>query len=196
MLKTVSSKIADTLESKGIIRKSDKEVCAYGLRQMILSVLNLATTLIIGLCMGEIVCAIIFTITYIPLRIYAGGYHASTPQRCWAFSAVMLIVVLSILKYTQPHWLKYLIPFSFVSIIIIILLSPVEDMNKPLDNEEHRVYRTRAVIVMLLEIIVFIAFFILKLERIFLSMELSWLVLAIILIIGKIKNHFIKADSE
>lgn len=196
MLKSVSSKIADTLEGKGIIQESDKEVCAYGLRQMILSVLNFLTTLIIGLLMGRFVCAMIFTMAYIPLRIYAGGYHASTPKRCWVFSALMLIAALSILKYAPLLWLKNLTPLSLVSIAVIILLSPVEDVNKPLDDKEHRVYRVRAITVMLIEIIAFTAFLIFKLEIFFISMEISWFALSVILIIGKIKNHFIKDDFE
>lgn len=196
MLKSVSSKIADTLESKGIIQKSDKEVCAYGLRQMILSVLNFSTTLIIGLLMERFVCAMIFTIAYIPLRIYAGGYHASTPKRCWVFSALMLIAALSILKYAPLLWLKNLTPLSLVSIAVIILLSPVEDINKPLDDKEHQVYRVRAITVMFIEIIAFTAFLIFKLEIFFISMEISWFALSVILIIGKIKNHFIKDDFE
>lgn len=196
MLKSVSSKIANTFESKGIIQKSDKEICAYGLRQMILSVLNLSTTIIIGLLMGRFACAMIFTIAYIPLRIYAGGYHASTPKRCWAFSALMLIAALCIIKYTPLLWLKYLTPLSLLSIAVIILLSPVEDVNKPLDDKEHQVYRLRAVIVMFIEIIAFTVFLIFKLEIFFISMEMSWFTLSVILIIGKIKNHFINNEFE
>ena len=30
--------------------------------------------------MGLAVPAMVYTIAYIPLRVYAGGYHASTPQ--------------------------------------------------------------------------------------------------------------------
>ena len=93
-------------------------------------------------------------------------------------------------------WLKNLTPLSLVSIAVIILLSPVEDVNKPLDDKEHQVYRVRAITVMLIEIIAFTAFLIFKLEMFFISMEISWFALAVILIIGKIKNHFIDDDFE
>ena len=41
---------------------------------------------------------IIFIITYIPIRIYAGGYHARTQTKCYIFSVFMLILALYIIK--------------------------------------------------------------------------------------------------
>ena len=86
----LSCKIADKLEHCGIISKSNRTLYEYGLRQMFATILNILTMLLIGFIMGLAVPAMVYTIAYIPLRVYAGGYHASTPQRCWAFSAIML----------------------------------------------------------------------------------------------------------
>lgn len=94
MFERISAIIVDRLEDKRIIQMETKEVCAYGLRQIFSTILNAGTMLLIGVFMHMTIEAILFTIAYIPIRIFSGGYHASTPQRCWAFSAVMLFMVL------------------------------------------------------------------------------------------------------
>ena len=104
MFVKLSCKIADRLEHCGIISKSNRTLYEYGLRQMFATILNILTMLLIGFIMGLAVPAMVYTIAYIPLRVYAGGYHASTPQRCWAFSAIMLWIVLCIVKYTPQMY--------------------------------------------------------------------------------------------
>ena len=104
MFERISAIIVDRLEDKRIIQMETKEVCAYGLRQIFSTILNAGTMLLIGVFMHMTIEAILFTIAYIPIRIFSGGYHASTPQRCWAFSAVMLFMVLCIVKYTPEKY--------------------------------------------------------------------------------------------
>ena len=108
----------EVLEDKKIIQSSTKEVCAYGLRQIFSTIFNAGTMLLIGFLMQMLIEAILFTVIYIPVRVYAGGYHASTPQRCWAFSAIMLWICL---LYTSrmnvntqeiSHRICYNVPFS------------------------------------------------------------------------------------
>ena len=62
----LSCKIADRLEHCGIISKSNRTLYECGLRQMF------ATILLIGFIMGLAVPTMVYTIAYIPLRVYAG----------------------------------------------------------------------------------------------------------------------------
>ena len=68
----LSCKIADKLEHCGIISKSNRTLYEYGLRQMFATILNILTMLLIGFIMGLAVPAMVYTIVYIPLRVYAG----------------------------------------------------------------------------------------------------------------------------
>ena len=154
MFVKLSCKIADRLEHCGIISKSNRTLYEYGLRQMFATILNILTMLLIGFIMGLAVPAMVYTIAYIPLRVYAGGYHASTPQRCWAFSAIMLWIALCIVKYTPQMYFWVITTLSLIACIVVFLLSPVEDRNKRLDEKEHHVYHIRAIVVMTIEIVV------------------------------------------
>lgn len=196
MFERISAIIADRLENKGVIQMEAKEVCAYGLRQIFSTILNAGTMLLIGVFMHMKIEAILFTIAYIPIRIFAGGYHASTSQRCWAFSAVMLFMVLWIVKYTPEKYLWYLTALSLIASIAIFLLSPVEDQNKPLDEKEHHVYHIRATLIMLAEIMIVIVIYILQFKYIVMLIEMAWCSLAVMLLLGKWKNSKTERKKE
>ncbi len=119
MFPKLSCKIADRLEYYGIVQKSNKALYEYGLRQMFATILNILTMLLIGFIMGLAVPAMVYTIAYIPLRVYAGGYHASTPQRCWAFSAIMLWIALCIVKYTPQMYFWVITTLSLIACIVV-----------------------------------------------------------------------------
>lgn len=196
MFERISAIIADRLEDKGIIQMETKEVCAYGLRQIFSTILNAGTMLLIGVFMHMTIEAILFTIAYIPIRIFAGGYHASTPQRCWAFSAVMLFMVLCIVKYTLEKYFWHLTALSLIASIAIFLLSPVEDQNKPLDEKEHHVYHIRTTLIMLAEIMIAIVIYILQFKHILMLIEMVWCSLAVMLLLGKCKKYRIEKKKE
>lgn len=190
MFTRLSCKITDKLEHNGTISKSDRALYEYGLRQMFTTLLNILTMLLIGFAMKMVIPAILYTAAYIPLRVYAGGYHASTPQRCWIFSAIMLFVVLWILKNVSEVYPYPLMALSLISCVGIFVLSPVEDKHKPLDETEHRVYRIRAIVMLAVEIAAAIVLWILSLKNEAMVLGLVWCSLAIMLLLGKLKNKF------
>ena len=120
MFSKLSCKITDRLEHYGIISKSNRALYEYGLHQMFATILNILTMLLIGFFMRLAVPAIIYTIAYIPIRVYAGGYHASTPQRCWAFSAIMLWIALCIVKYTPQTYFWVITTLSLIACIVCL----------------------------------------------------------------------------
>lgn len=187
MFTSLSKKITEKLKDYGIVAESDNALYEYGLRQLFTTILNILTMLLIGLAMKMVISAILYTFAYIPIRIYAGGYHASTPKKCWAFSAVMLVIVLWLLKMTPAVYFLPLAALSLISSIGIAVLSPVEDQHKPLDEKEHQIYRFRVRIALMIEI--FIAFAL----RFILPLEFAWCSLMVMLILGKFK---IKRSKE
>lgn len=195
MFTRLSCRITDKLEHNGTISKSDRALYEYGLRQMFTTLLNILTTLLIGLAMKMVILAIFYILSYIPLRVYAGGYHASTPQRCWIFSAIMLFAVLWILRNLSEEGFCILIVLSLISCVMILILSPVEDLHKPLDETEHRVYRIRAIVILVIEMIAAVIMWLFDAVTGVLVIELVWCSLALMLVLGKLKNR-IREDVD
>lgn len=190
MFSKCSKKIADRLQCNNIIDDERYEICRYGINQLFTTILDFATILLIGFVFNMVPEGIIFTAAYIPIRIYAGGYHAKTPQRCWLFSAIMLLMVLCIIKYTpnNPAFFWIYTVLSLVSCIIIWILSPVEDKNKTLDEQENIVYSRRTRYILYAEISLSIVLYALHCYLIVTVLEMVWISLSIMLILGTIKN--------
>lgn len=171
--------------------KSSNEIELYifGINQGLNMLLNIITALFIGMLFGEVFRAFLFMFSYIPLRSYAGGYHAKTPLRCYLLSLIMLIIVLSGMKYLPVSDLVYYAVLAG-AVLIVFLLSPVEDKNKPLDEIEHKVYKKRAVLIAASEVVIGIVFKLIGLENLFAAVAYSFAALSLMLVAGKIKNCF------
>ncbi|MCM1227866.1 MAG: accessory gene regulator B family protein [Clostridium sp.] len=191
MFEKLSCKITDKLEENGTVSKPDRELYEYGLRQMLMTLLNVATALLIGLAMDMTSYAVIFISAYIPVRIYAGGFHASTFQRCWAFSAVMLAAALFAVEYVPEEYFWAVSVLSLAACAVIVILSPVEDENKPLDQKEKHIYHVRTIWLLSVEIVISGMLIFLGFRKIAMTFEIVWLTLSIMLIAGKVKNGII-----
>lgn len=187
LLAKLSRKIGDDLVQSNIVKAEDAEIYIYGINQILTSVLNVSSALIIGLILGTFFEVMVFMAAYIPLRIFAGGYHAKTPLRCYIFSLIMLIVVSIGMKYLLLSELAYYAALS-AALLIVLVISPVEDKNKPLDEIEHKVYKKRALIIAATELMISIVFRLAGLDKLFIAVVYSFTALGFMLILGAIKN--------
>lgn len=182
--------------SKRIVRhcckgesSGENELYIFGVNQFLNMLLNILTALFIGILFGETLRVIMFMLAYVPLRSYAGGWHSRTPLRCYIFSVIMLIVVSIGMKYLyMAEWVYYVVLAT--SALIVLLLSPVEDKNKPLDEMERKVYKRRAVLIVVLELVIAMLLKWLISDNLFITIVYSFAVLSLMLIAGMVKNCF------
>lgn len=187
LLAKLSQKIGDGLVRSNVIEADDAEIYIYGINQILVSVLNVSSALIIGLLFGTLLEIAVFMAAYIPLRSFAGGYHARTPLRCYIYSLIMLIIVSIGLKYLSIEIWGYYAVFA-VAFVIVLVLSPVEDKNKPLDDLEYKVYKKRAIIIAAIELVISIVLKLIGLDSLFIAVVYSFAVLGFMLIAGLLKN--------
>lgn len=189
LLTRLAGKIGNDLVHSSVIKEEDAEIYIYGINQILVSVLNVSSALIIGLIFGVFFEITVFMAAYIPLRSFAGGYHAKTPLRCYIFSVIMLIVVSIGMKYLyMTEWVYYVVLAAAASVVLI--LSPVEDRNKPLDETEHKVYKRRTVLIMTVELFIALLLKLAVLDTLFVAIVYSFIVLSLMLVTGKVKNRF------
>ena len=137
MFAKLSDTIARSFVARGTISEERFSICRYGIKQLFSVCLNLLTTLCIGMVFGLVWESVLFTAAYIPLRSFAGGFHAKTPVRCYWYSAAMIAIVLVLLRFVPlPLWTA--VPVYMISSILLWLLAPVETSHKPLDELEQR----------------------------------------------------------
>lgn len=94
MFEEASNRITAWLSKIKIISSDQEVVCKWGMTHILDTLFNIATFTAIGLLFRMLPETAVFTVAYIPLRSFAGGYHAKTPFRCWVISNFLLIAAL------------------------------------------------------------------------------------------------------
>lgn len=184
----VFERIADWFIRNEVIPLEDKDIYTYGLKQGALMVLNIGTTIIIGVMLKMVWQSVILMLAYIPLRTYAGGYHARTQFRCYILSVGIMSATLLVIKLIP--WTSFIcLVVTFCAGGIIFLFAPVEDSNKPLDQKEIIFYRRRIRIV--LSVLLGIALFhwILGQNQITICIIMAIILCAVMLVLGELKNR-------
>ena len=195
MFEVLSERITERLLANEAIPKEDKEIYRYGIQQGMIALLNLGTTMVIGMVFGKLLESILFMVAYMPLRSFAGGYHARTAVRCYFFSIVMISAVLWVMRYVMYSGLVCGC-LTAISGSVIWFLVPVEDRNKPLDDVEKVVYRKRARGIVLAESILSLFAILCNGRRLGMCMTMVLCVLALMLLLGKWKNVSLRRDGN
>jgi len=182
-----SDKIIESLISIGVVPSEDRALYQFGLNQGVIMIINALSALLIGLILGMLWQSIVLMLSYIPIRSYAGGYHANTQMKCYWLSNAVIFAVLVGIKLIP--WNGYIFStMSLFAAVVVFWLAPVEDLNKPLRQIEIVIYRRRArIIFVLLLCIAFLLWFAGNIQ-ISVSVVMALQLVSVMLIMGVIKN--------
>ena len=149
----MDKKIVDVLVKADVIDPANKEVVSFGIRQVEYFFINVITILFLGKIFNETVSSIIFLVAFIPLRTYAGGYHAKTILRCYIITIVLM--VFTIFSFKQSMWSQgYSCVILGLAGVLLYKLVPVDNYNHRLTLHERKVFRKKALLIMCLEIFI------------------------------------------
>ncbi len=183
-------KIAELLEANKIINKNDMELYKYGLEIFIMTVVELGAVLLVSAIIGNFVETFIFLIGFMPIRIYAGGYHADTRLRCFLVLLMVYIFFSILLNRVEFINYKYLVMLISASgILSIALISPIKHKNKRITESEGIRYKTIAIILSTIESAIIDICMFLNYSNLYVNALVIGLFTAIIsLLAGKIKT--------
>ena len=123
----------------GLIPSADVSLYIWALDYLFFNLLTWGTLLFLGFVFNCVPRCLLFLILYLPLRIYAGGFHAKTKIGCYLISAFTFLFVVLYPADTTIHF--YHLVFPCISTCIIYYFSPVSATNKPLDDLEALHYK-------------------------------------------------------
>lgn len=144
MLSKIAEKLSLQLIENDVIQSKEREIYVFGIKMLVTQTAHALLVILLGYCFGLFYESFVFLITYMPLRIYAGGYHASSNTRCFMSSALMMVVVLLIIKGVPIDLMLSLSwVLGLVSLVTILYFAPVENSKKLLDAKEKIVYKKK-----------------------------------------------------
>ena len=181
----ISDYLVNKMIASNIIEENDREIYSYGLKEGIVILQNLIISLGLGILFNNFVQTLAFLGAYIPLRSFAGGYHARTEKRCfvYSFGLIFLLELYFTFGISKSH--GYLLPLAVIAIVIICKLAPLQNENKPLSLKEKHNYAWIVKKVLLIEVVLVLIFGVLNLSELNEGILIALIVEGVLLIVGK-----------
>lgn len=177
------------LIKRKIIAKEDQQVYLFGIKTMFIQVLHMLVVIMIGFCVDLLLESTLFLLMYIPLRVNAGGYHAPNNKWCFIITILMDIMVLIVIKYLPNERIESFVGMVFlITIPLILKYAPVENIKKPLDMLEKKIYATRTYWIAGTIIVGSLTAFLVDKANIALVLALSFLVEGIMISVSIVQN--------
>lgn len=187
---SLPERLSENLYKEGLVSEEDREIVEFGLESLGGNLAGVFLTLLVGFLFGEPNQAIFFYLLLFPLRKSIGGFHANTKTGCLITSAMTLVITFTIFLTVQHPPVFYLISF-FIFGCLIFALSPVDNISKPFDDTERRVYRRRGRIVLFVESTLFFAAYYFSCDSGIRCLCMVYFVSCVALIMGLLKKKFV-----
>lgn len=135
-----------------IIEEDEFEIYRYGCEVFCLSTVTVVSILIISAYNGNLLETVCYFLGFIPLRIYAGGYHANTRIQCFSVSIIIYFIFSLILDNVNPAMMSYYCTLSvIISWISIVVFAPVIHKNHSVSPKERNYYRKICIVICCVE---------------------------------------------
>ena len=157
-MREIMKRIALLLQNNDIISPDKTEICAYGLELMISTIGEIIIILLFSIFSGVLSETLLFFIAFIPLRIYAGGYHADNRLRCFLILIMVYIIFVIVINVIPNEWYRtFNIWAPIVNIICVFMLAPISHQNRKQTTKEIHIFRKISIIISFAEFIILIA---------------------------------------
>jgi len=190
MFRYFAENIAFLLIKNKILDIDNRDVYEYGIEAVLLNSFLLLSLLGISIAAKCLILFIGFLLFFVPIRIFAGGYHAKHSETCFAMSIGIYMISMLTYKYI-PYLYRnvYAIILFALAIIILLIWSPSKNPNHPLADYQYKRNRKIAYTIIITYIILFTIFT--KMNNTIASSEVIFIVIdSIFLVIGKLKNKY------
>lgn len=188
MINSLSQLLAKHLYKSSIITESDMELYAYGFFVLMSRIVFLIVSVIFGIIFNIIIESILFYFLFCFIRSYAGGIHAPSELLCTIFTTILLFLsVLGIKLMLNYGDQNIAFVLYFISLVIIIIFSPLDTKEKPLNSNEKKCFKVKTYVVLIVIILFSITAMVFHKINIFYSSLMSLVLESILLLSGKIK---------
>lgn len=190
MLERIAASITERQFREGRITRIEQQIYQYGYILMMEVGINILISVIIGIVCHRLPAVIVLLAMLVPLRSYAGGVHMKKTWHCIiATNMVVLAVILIEGVVTQYVPVVSLVVTDIISGAIICGLSPIDTEAKPLDADERKLFKKKAVVICVLEVIINIVLLMLKIKWVAVIGVLSHIVIVIMLCLAKLQGY-------
>lgn len=185
---TAATHITDFFINSGTISNDDRVSYIYCFEYAIDTIIFPLTILLSGLIFNRFISALLFAVIIIPLKMSAGGAHASTRIMCSILSYSLYFVTLFCYQLLGNIPLTLLNICYIICCVLIMYLSPVDHKNNRLVSDAKHRLKKFCIIYIILISTVYTAFIYNDMPEFYLMINACIFIIAINQIIGKLKH--------
>lgn len=187
MFRNLAEDIAFLLITHKVISIDKRDIYMERLEAILLNGSLMIVYLIVSLLCKEMINLLACLIFFIPLRIFTGGYHAKTSDKCFVTSTLMYgvsIAAVKIFPLMYQRWEGRIT--GLISLLIIIMVTLINENKK----------RNKIIVYSILVVDLIIFIFCCKNNWQIATNELIFIILtALLLLIGKV-SPYLDEDDE
>lgn len=189
----IISKLCKYLLLNDIIKEEDISLYEYGFYQIFFYILEYGCLFILAITLDAFWVFLVFLFSIMIIRKNAGGIHSESHLLCFILTCLIFFIVLKTLKTAEPICIMKSICIPLIiSVILIMILAPVETPNKELSSCEYKVYRKRTLIALLLDLGVLTLSVIVNKLIIAEAISFSIIISSALVVLGKVKLLYLK----
>lgn len=172
---------------RGIIKEEEQEIYQFGIWNGFIILLNIFTAFLIGLFTGKLWMVCVFTVFFMTLRSYTGGYHSDSRVFCYVGSNLVLFIPIYTVELfaRMPDMVRMVV--LGISVGIILIYSPMHSKKRKLDEKEQRHFGRKARIITAVQLMIFGVLYYLELTGYAYAIYASFCIIALLMLIGKIQ---------
>lgn len=191
MFHSISERIISYAVKIDALDKDKTEEYIYGLELSLSVFASYLSVIIIGIIMGMIWQSILFLLLFVTVRRFAGGFHFKSQIVCYLFMCVICIIALLAIKYSENN-IAICSAAMAVSTLLLLVLSPIPAIEKPLDDKEKVVYGriTRILLAVIACAYIVLCFF----DNVYAAkiISVTMFIISVFAILGKVKYEWYK----
>jgi accessory gene regulator B len=160
MIGNLSKNLSLKLYKRKFISENDIELISYGLFLLFSYAIYALLCLACGIIFHCVVESIIFYFSFSIIRMFTGGFHASSESKCFLISSIMIflsMITVIILERYQIAIVFFIM--LLISSVLIVVFSPLDNENKKLDRQEKAKFHKTAIAILILFIALILIFF-------------------------------------
>ncbi len=149
MIKRLADKLAKFVCSHLNTPPEMVDVYRYGFEITISSILNIILVLCCGIITGDILASVVYLFVFILIRIFTGGYHATSYLRCNIVMVVSFLLTYALYRILIgiDTDIRILEAILLANGLPIIIFAPVKNPHKELTPKKAKKFRVISIVI-------------------------------------------------
>ena len=168
--------------------EENKEIIEYGMYRLKIYLVSIIVILALGYIMKMFIQSACFLVSFLPLRCYAGGYHAKTQKACSIISFLILYITFAIFRGFDNSSKSIVLFIDMVCSLAVWQWAPVDNLNKRLDSEEIRKYRICTRKILLIESAILVILYGTDISKMFFGSSISIWIVGFVVVVGNMER--------